>query len=134
MPRVTRISIAPVKGLALVQPAEVELETTGVLANRRFHIVDADRRRYNQLRNGALVQVRPDYDPEREQLTLTFPDGTVAQGDFELGEELTIDFYGRPVTGRIVVGPWAEALSTWTGQELALVQSPPGEAVDRGRG
>ena len=57
-------------GEKVVQPAEVELETTGVLANRRFHIVDADRRRYNQLRNGALVQVRPDYDPEREQEVL----------------------------------------------------------------
>src|SRR2546430_16084871 len=95
MPRVTRISIAPVKGLALVQPAEVELETTGVLANRRFHILEADRRRYNQLLNGALVQVRPDYDPVRGQLTLTFPDGTVAQADFELGDELTLCFY-RP--------------------------------------
>ncbi|TML13396.1 MAG: hypothetical protein E6G33_12035 [Actinobacteria bacterium] len=65
MPFVSRISIAPVKGLALVHPDEVTLEETGVVANRRFHIVDAEGRRYNQLRNGHLVRIKPEYDPER---------------------------------------------------------------------
>src|SRR5438093_1469899 len=108
---VTRISIAPVKGLALVHPDAVELARTGVAANRSFHIVDADGRRYNQLRNGELVRIEPRYDPDEEQLTLTFPDGTIADGVVELGVEVTTDFYGRPVTGRIVEGPWSEALS-----------------------
>jgi hypothetical protein len=31
------------------------LERHGVRENRRFHIVDADGRRFNQLRNGGLV-------------------------------------------------------------------------------
>ena len=52
------------KGLGLVHPEEVLLETHGVRENRRFHIVDADGRRFNQLRNGALVQIRPEYDAE----------------------------------------------------------------------
>jgi len=131
---VARISIAPVKGLALVHPDEVLLERTGVLANRRFHLVDADGRRYNQLRNGALVQISQAYDPEREQLTLTFPDGAVADGGIQLGNEVTTDFYGRLVRGHFVEGPWAEALSLWAGRELRLIQSPPGAAVDRSRG
>ena len=134
MATVTRISLAPVKGLALVHPDEVELERTGVLANRRFHVVDGEGRRYNQLRNGALVQVRPTYDPEREHLALAFPDGTVAAGDVSLGESVTTDFYGRPVSGRFVEGPWTDALSQWAGRPLRLVQSPPGAAIDRGRG
>jgi uncharacterized protein YcbX len=134
MATVACISIAPVKGLALVHPDEVLLERTGVFANRRFHVVDADGRRYNQLRNGALVQIRQAYDPEREQLTLTFPDGTVADGAIQLGAQVTTDFYGRPVHGHFVEGPWAEALSQWAGRELRLIQSPPGAAVDRGRG
>jgi len=54
---VSRISISPVKGLALVHPDEVQLQHTGVLENRRFHIVDTDGRRYNQLRKGGLVQI-----------------------------------------------------------------------------
>jgi uncharacterized protein YcbX len=131
---VTGISIAPVKGLGLVHPDGVQLERTGVLANRRFYIVDADGRRYGQIRDGELVRVRPEYDPDTERLTLTFPDGTIATGTVELGDELTTDFYGRPVTGRIALGPWSDALSTAFRRPLRLVQAKPGEAIDRGRG
>jgi uncharacterized protein YcbX len=131
-PSVARISISPVKGLALVDIDAVELERTGAAANRRFHIVDDDGRRYNQLRNGALVQIRQEYDGER--LTLRFPDGTSAEGVIALGAELTTDFYGRPVDGQFVDGPWSDALSQWAGRPLRLVQSAPGAAVDRGRG
>jgi uncharacterized protein YcbX len=134
MPTVSRISIAPVKGLALVHPDEVRLEDTGVASNRRFHVVDADGRRYNQLRNGELVRIKPEYEPETERLTLRFPDGAAADGTVVPGEEITTDFYGRPVTGNVVVGPWSDALSTWAGRPLRLVQSAPGAAVDRSRG
>src|SRR5437870_6229334 len=134
VPTVTRVSIAPVKGLALVHPDEVELDRTGVFANRRFYIIDENGRRYGQIRNGKLVQVEPAYDADREQLALSFPDGTIAEGDVQLGEDVTTDFYGRPVKGRIVLGPWSEALSGWLARPLRLVQSPPGQAVDRGRG
>lgn len=134
MPSVSRISISPVKGLALVHPEQVLLESTGVRENRRFHIVDADGRRYNQLRNGELVRIGQEYDADREHLTLVFPDSTVAEGDVALGEEVTTDFYGRPVTGRLVEGPWTVALSRWAGRPLRLIQSAPGAAVDRGRG
>jgi uncharacterized protein YcbX len=131
---VTRISIAPVKGLALVHPDEVQLDTTGVLANRRFHVVDDEGRRYGQIRNGRLVQIKPAYDADREHLALTFPDGSTVEGRVALGQEITTDFYGRPVTGRVAVGPWGDALSQWFDRSLRLVQTPPGEAVDRGRG
>ena len=134
MATVSRINVAPVKALGLVHPDEVLLEEIGVRENRRFHLVDEDGRRYNQIRNGELVRIRPEYDPERERLTLSFPDGTVADGEIELGSEITVDFYGRPVSGRPVEGPWSAALSQWVGRPLRLVQSGPGEAVDRGRG
>jgi MOSC domain-containing protein len=134
VPTVARISIAPVKGLALVHPTEVQLAETGVLENRRFHVVDAGGRRYNQLRNGRLVQIVQEYDAAQERLTLTFPDGTVADGEIALGDEVTTDFYGRPVAGHFVEGPWTVALSRWAGRPLRLVQSPAGAAVDRGRG
>jgi uncharacterized protein YcbX len=134
MPAVTRISVAPVKGLGLVHPESAWLGLDGVPENRRFHIVDAAGRRFNQLRNGALVRIRPDYDPDNERLTLRFPGGSVADGKVSLGAEVTTDFYGRPVAGNFVEGPWSAALSEWAGLSLRLVQSPPGLAVDRGRG
>src|SRR2546423_4810937 len=132
VPTVTRISISPVKGLALLHPPEVMLEPTGVAENRRFHIVDAEGRRYNQLRDGALVQIKQEYDDAEGRLALHFPDGTTAEGRVLLGASITTDFYGRPVDGHVVDGPWSEALSRWAGRPLRLVQSPPGAAVDRG--
>ncbi|HSC74092.1 MAG TPA: MOSC N-terminal beta barrel domain-containing protein [Gaiellaceae bacterium] len=132
MATVVRISIAPVKGLGLVERDEVLLEQAGVRENRRFHIVDADGRRYNQLRNGALVQIEQDCDGER--LAFRFPDGTVAEGEVALGDEITTDFYGRPVGGHLLDGPWSAALSDWAGRPLRLVQAAPGAAVDRARG
>ena len=134
MPVVSQISIAPVKGLALVHPDEVMLEKSGVRSNRLFHIVDADGRRYNQLRNGRLVQIAAEYDPDRRRLTLRFPEGPIVDGVVSPGEKITTDFYGRPVTGNVVEGPWSDALSSWAGRPLRLVQSAPGAAVDRRRG
>lgn len=134
VPVVSRISIAPVKGLGLVHPSEVMLDDVGVHENRRFHLVDENGRRYNQLRNSKLVQIRPDYDPSREYLCLRFPDGAVCEGEIALDGEITVDFYGRPVHGSVVHGPWAEALSQWAGRPLRLVRSAPGDAVDRRRG
>ncbi len=120
------------KGLAILDRDEVLLDEAGVRENRRFHIVDADGRRYNQLRNGALVQIKQEYEGNR--LALRFPDGTVAAGDVALGEEITTDFYGRPVAGHLLDGPWSAALSDWAGRALRLVQSAPGAAIDRGGG
>jgi hypothetical protein len=134
VPVVSRISISPVKGLALVHTDAIKLEHTGARENRRFHIVDADGRRYNQLRNGGLVRVKQEYDAEREWLALRFPEGSVAEGEVTLGGEVTTDFYGRPVAGNYVEGPWSQALSNWAGRSLRLVHSAPGAAVDRGRG
>lgn len=134
VPSVSRISIAPVKGLGLVHPEEVELGTSGVLENRLFQLVDADGRRYNQIRRGELVRVQPTYDAQRETLSLSFPDGTTAEATVELGAPITVDFYGRPVEGHVVEGPWSEALSAHFGTPLRLIQSAPGAAVDRSRG
>ena len=96
MPTVTRISISPVKGLALLHPEEVRLERTGVPENRRFHIVDADGRRYNQLRNGGLVQITQEYDDADGRLVLHFPDGEIAVGRIALGAAITTQ---NPETG-----------------------------------
>lgn len=134
MPSVSRISISPVKGLALIHPDEVLLALTGVAENRRFHIVDADGRRYNQIRNGELVTIAQEYDADREWLALHFPDGSVAAGDVSLDGEVTTDFYGRAVPGNYVKGPWSDVLSEWFRRPLRLIQSPPGSAVDRGGG
>jgi len=132
---VSRLSIAPVKGMGLVHPDEVSIERFGVSANRRFFVVDEDGRRYGQIRNGTLVRIRPEYDEASGALTLRFPDGTVVDGVPRPGEEIVTDFYGRPVCGRVVQGAWSDAISRFVGRPLRLVRSEePGAGVDRGLG
>lgn len=135
MPAVTRLTIAPVKGLGLAHPERVRLERHGVTENRRFHLLDAEGRFVNLLRRGDLVRVAASWEPTAGRLRLDFPDGTAADGEVALGEPIVTDFYGRAVPGRIVEGPWAAPLSAYAGMELRLAQSDaPGEAVDRKRG
>ncbi|MGH3103795.1 MAG: MOSC domain-containing protein [Gaiellaceae bacterium] len=133
MPEVSWLSIAPVKGLALQHPGEVMLHRHGVTENRRFYIVDEEGLRFGLLRRGGLVTVGVEYDAHEERLALRFPDGVAVEGRIALDGEVTTDFYGREVQGRVVVGPWSRALSEQFGRSLRLVQSErPGAAVDRG--
>jgi uncharacterized protein YcbX len=132
---VSRLSIAPVKGMALVHPDEIRLERFGVASNRRFHLVDAEGRRYGQIRNGTLARIAAEYDVEAERLTLRFPDADVVEGTVVLRDPVVTDFYGRQVPGRLVEGPWSEAVSRFAGQRLRLVRTDdPGAGVDRDRG
>jgi uncharacterized protein len=133
--RVSWLTVAPVKGLALQRRDEVVLEQHGVTDNRRFHIVEPTERRTGVLEIPALVQVGADYDDATGRLTLRFPGGRVVDGTVAVGEMTTTDFYGRPVPSRFVVGPWERALSEFAGRPLRLARSErPGAAVDRGRG
>lgn len=129
------ISIAPVKALGLVQLREVFVDEFGIRENRRFYLVDAGGRFVNGKRLGSLVRVAPEWDEASETLALRLPDGSVVSGRIELGGPLLTNFYGRPVPGRFVDGPWDEALSALAGEPLRLVLTDiPGDAVDRGRG
>jgi uncharacterized protein YcbX len=136
MPSVSWLSIAPVKGLALVHPTEVRLDRTGVADNRRFYLVDEDGRQFGLLRDGRLVQIRPEYDPAADRLVLRFPDGTTLAGEIVLGEHVTTRLTTkRTVSGHLVEGEWSDAISAHAGRTLRLVKADePGGAVDRARG
>jgi uncharacterized protein len=134
VPTVSWLSVAPVKGLALTQRDELTLEAFGALENRRFHLLDERGRFVNGLTRleRSLFPVTPYWDPEADTLALTFPDGSVADGRIELGEAVSTWFYNRDEPGRIVQGPWAEALSEYAGRGLRLARTDwPGRAVDR---
>ncbi|MDQ3823109.1 MAG: MOSC domain-containing protein, partial [Actinomycetota bacterium] len=124
MPSVSWLSIAPVKGLALVHPSEVRLERTGVADNRRFYLVDETGRQFGLLRDGRLVQIRPEYDASADRLVLRFPDGTAVEGEVALGEPVTTRVSGeRTISGRFVEGAWSDAISAHAGRRLRLVKA-----------
>jgi hypothetical protein len=129
--KVSRLAIAPVKGLGLVHPEEVVLRRDGVATDRRFYLVDPDGRLVNNKTCGELMQVRPEVSADAGTLTLRFPNRGVS-GEVALGAAIETSFYGRPVTGRLVDGPWSEAISDHAGRPLRLVRTDEhGAAIDR---
>ncbi len=135
MRAVSLLSYTPVKGLALVHPDKLYVDVHGVADNRRFYLIREDGRRYEITRDGRTALVVPAYDSEDETLSLHFPDGAVVEGRVELDREVVTDFYGRPVSGRVVRGPWAEALSDFIGKPLRIVKADkPAGGVDRDNG
>jgi uncharacterized protein YcbX len=134
--QVAWISVAPVKGLALLHPESVRLEEFGVRENRRFHLIGEDGRLLNGKQLAPLVQIRAEWDEASGTLALGFPDGTVLEGEIALGDTVSTNFYGhRQVEGRLVTGPWSDAISSFVRRPLRLVQPTEiGAGVDRGGG
>jgi uncharacterized protein len=124
------ISVSPVKGLALRQLDECELTEAGVAGDRAFFLVDEDDRLVNSKGLGALQQIVPRFDDEAGTLELQFPDGTTVAEQVAVDGSLEAQFWGVAVPVRVVVGPWSEAISDFSGRSLRLVQAP-GPATDR---
>jgi uncharacterized protein YcbX len=134
--RVTALSIAPVKGLRVINVQRLALEPGGARGDRRFYLVEQRGWMVNGKHSGALNEVRAEVDAgvgASETLTLRFPDSTEVSGAIELGEELQTRFHSRPRTARLVRGPFSAALSEHAGERLRIVQGAEGRsAVDRG--
>jgi hypothetical protein len=129
--RVVRICVAPLKALHVVNPDEVELTHAGVAGDRRFWLVDGNRRLVNGKGHPELMRVRPDWDAGSRRLALAFPDGSVVEGEVAPGEPFEAQLYGSPHPSRTVPGPWEEALSEFVGEPVTLLWSERG-AQDRG--
>jgi MOSC domain-containing protein len=127
---VSCLSVTPVKGTRLHSVGEVRLERDGARDDRRFFVIDERDRMLNAKQVGELPQVLAELSYPR--LTLTFPGGQIVSDDVELGPKVTAKFYSRSVEGRVVEGPFGEALSGHVGKRLRLVE-PPRAGVDRGR-
>ena len=130
--RVTKLTTTPVKGTALHFPDVLHLGLGGDETNRRYYLIDAKGLMVNGKRHGSLVRVRAEYTADPDTLSLRFSDGTEAAGSVPTGgKEVETSFYGRPVRGRLLDGPWAEPLSEHLGRPVRLVACErPGEAVD----
>ena len=136
MGHVASLWVAPVKGLGLTSPAEVDLQRTGVDDNRRFALVDEEGRRLGALRDPRLVAIGTEWDAASRRLALRFPDGSSVEDVVETDGPIETDLFSRTLRGNLVVGPWAAALSSYLGRRVRLLESEGGgtRAVDRGRG
>jgi uncharacterized protein YcbX len=128
---VTGLSVTAVKGTRVRPVDRVELDELGARGNRAFYVIDARGRMVNGKQVGALHAVVAEYDPAAGRLGLSFPDGTSVQGPVRYGATLATRFFSLELETRLLEGPWAAALSEFTGQPVRLVK--PEIAVDRGR-
>ena len=122
MPAVSRLNIAPDRSLGLELRDEIDLTPLGVVEDRRFYLIGENDRIVDQLIVNALVQVTAWTDADATVLRLTFPDGTVIEGDVGLGVAVETPIYGRTAIGHIVDGPWAAALSGFAGRPVRVVR------------
>ena len=127
-----RLNVTPVKGLALTHPEEVTLTDIGVPDNRLFFMVNPEGAMVSAAIFGPMQGIRAIFDPVREALGLTFPDGSMVEGSAIAGEEaIEVDFYGRLVPSHVVGGPFADALSDYIGKDVRLVRADhPGDGSD----
>lgn len=131
-PTIARLSIAPVRGLGLQHPSSVVLERPGVAEDRRFYLIDDDGHIVDRLSIGALVQISATTSREADALTLAFPDGRIVRGEVRLGSAVVTSIYGADTHGRIVDGPWSQAISAFAGRSIRLVRcdSPGGTRAE----
>ena len=125
-PRVARINVAPVKSLRLHHPDAVWVDRRGAAEDRRFLLVDHDMRLYNGNRDAVLVRAAASWDPESRHLTMTLPKAGTLAGDVVRGAPAVVSVYGRRVSGHVVHGPWAGALSDLVGRKVTLVEREDG--------
>ena len=130
--RVSWISYTPVKATRLQLTDEIDLLETGPRGDRRFYLVTESGRLVSNKQYGFLQRVHAEYDERDDTLTMRFDDGHVVSGPVERGEEVQTRFHSAPRPARLVLGPWAEAVSFLMGEPVRLVE-PYQTAPDRGR-
>jgi uncharacterized protein YcbX len=131
--RVTWLSIAPVKAMALVGLEHAWIGPRGIPGDRRFAVVDDENRLVNGKRVGRLATIVPVVRQSGDGLSLRSPDGGSVDGPVEpAGDPVDATFFGRQRRVRRLRGPFDAALSDWLGTVLHLVElCETGTGVDR---
>jgi uncharacterized protein len=130
---VVGLAVTPVKATRLHTVDRLELGPEGVSDNRRFYVIDDRDRMINSKIAGELQTVIADYSHDDRTLRLALPDGRMVEDEVRLGDQVEVRFFSTQRMGRLVEGPWSEALSEVAGRPLRLVEPCSlGGGVDRG--
>ena len=127
-PTVASLAIAPVKGMRVAEPDQIEIGPAGPVGDRAFVAVGANGRLLRTTATPELTQVAPSWDAAARLLTLRFPDGEEVTEPVEGGEPASAALYNhRRVHGRLVNGRLADALSAHLGKPARLIALDPGQ-------
>jgi uncharacterized protein YcbX len=128
--RVTRLQTTPIKGIRVNDVSEVLMTRSGAVGDRRFFLVDERDRKVNGKLLGMLQAVTGEFEESTAVLSLELPGGERVSGTVAVDADRAPIAYGDFRAGRLVHGPWADALSELCGRTLRLIMTE--SAVDRG--
>jgi uncharacterized protein YcbX len=123
--RVRAIHVSPVKSLRLSTLDEAMLTGRGIPGDRAFVLVRPDDERAPFLtmrRAGRLARAVAVYDPISGRLSITIDGQQPLTGEPGRRPAHSLQMWGRDVTGYLVDGPWAAALSELVGRDVELME------------
>jgi uncharacterized protein YcbX len=126
MATVRAIHVSAVKSLRLTAVPEAHIGLDGIAGDRRFVLLDDRGRVATQRTVGALAAIRSAYDAATGELALILPDGREVRAAVDGGTAASVELWGRPVPGRVLAGPWTEAVSQVAGTSLRLMETAGG--------
>jgi hypothetical protein len=126
------LAVTPVKGTRLRDVQSITVDRSGVRENRRFFLIDHRDRMVNGKHLSGLTTVVADYSERERRLRIEFPEGRIVEDEIRLDGPVSAQFYSGVLDGRLVSGPWSEALSDHAGRAIRLVEAGDEGAVDRG--
>jgi uncharacterized protein YcbX len=120
--RVHSLAFTPLKGARQSAPDSLELALTGPVGDHALAVVDLEGGRVlKTVENPGLLACAARWDGAC--LTIDIGDVCLADVPVATGEHRTLDYWGRPTEVEVVGGPWAAALSTHLGREVALARA-----------
>jgi len=126
---ISRVGFSPLKGARHSEHDSVEFSLDGPVGDRVFAAVDlAAGRVLKTVENPALLACEARWADG--VLSVTVDGQTYSGRPAPAGDELELNYWGRPATVRAVPGPWGPPLSRLLGREVALAHATaPGAVV-----
>ncbi|MBM9468778.1 MOSC domain-containing protein [Nakamurella leprariae] len=126
---VVSVGFAPVKGTRHLPQPSAEFDTDGPIGDRAYCLVDVERREVlKTIRNPTLIAV-----VARETdngLEVVLPSGESAVGvPSPTGDQVTCEYWGRPVPLKLTDGPHADLFSRYLGRAVRFARAPRGGVV-----
>lgn len=119
--RVARLSVTPVKGLAVQHPSSIVVTPDGVEGDRALFLIDEAGTLISCTELGDLISHRAHFDPLSGVLEVTDSDGASRVGPVHRGDAVTTDFYGERLVPGHVVPAWGQYFSDIAGRPVRLV-------------
>ena len=127
--QISSLGSSPLKGARHVERESLEFALDGPVGDREFAVVDlANRRVLKTVENPALLACEASWVDG--VLSITVDGESFAGVPQPVGDELELDYWGRPAVVRVVEGPWMPRLASLLGRDVALVRAArPGAVV-----